>query len=88
MCERYIACLNAGAWNEFGKFVATDVVHNGRSPGIEGYQAMLEENYLDIADLHFDADLLVANESHVASRLRSDCTPVQEFFGVPSLHLA
>lgn len=83
MYKQYIACLNARAWNELGEFVAADVIHNGRPLGVEGYRAMLEENFRDIPDLHFNADLVVANESHVASRLRFDCTPVQEFLGVP-----
>jgi steroid delta-isomerase-like uncharacterized protein len=83
MYKQYIACLNARAWNELGEFVAADVIHNGRPLGVEGYRAMLEENFRDIPDLHFNADLVVANEGHVASRLRFDCTPVQEFLGVP-----
>lgn len=83
MYKQYIACLNARAWNELGEFVAADVIHNGRPLGVEGYRAMLEENFRDIPDLHFNADLVVANESHVASRIRFDCTPVQEFLGVP-----
>ncbi|PLC50906.1 ester cyclase [Pollutimonas subterranea] len=83
MYKQYIACLNARAWNELSEFVAADVIHNGRPLGVDGYRAMLEENFRDIPDLHFNADLVVANESHVASRLRFDCTPVQEFLGVP-----
>lgn len=83
MYERYIACLNARDWNELGEFVAADVVHNARSLGLDGYRAMLEENCRDIPDLYFNADLVLANESHVASRLRFDCTPVHELLGVP-----
>lgn len=76
MYKQYIACLNARAWSELGEFVAADVIHNGRPLGVEGYRAMLEENFRDIPDLHFNIDLVVANETHVASRLRFDCTPV------------
>jgi steroid delta-isomerase-like uncharacterized protein len=83
MYERYIACLNARNWNELGDFVATDVVHNGCRLGVDGYRAMLEQNYRDIPDLHFNVDQVVANESRVACRLRFDCTPVGEFLGVP-----
>ncbi|WP_345775685.1 ester cyclase [Hoeflea sp. BAL378] len=83
MYRKYIACLNARAWNELGEFVAADVVHNGRLLGVDGYRAMLEEDFRNIPDLHFNADLVVANESHVAARLRFDCTPVQDFLGVP-----
>lgn len=83
MYERYIACLNARAWNKLSDFVAADVVHNGRALGVDGYRAMLEENYRDIPDLCFNADLVVADQSHIASRLRFDCTPVAEFDGIP-----
>lgn len=47
MYERYIACLNARAWEALGDFVAADVVHNGRLLGVDGYRAMLEENCRD-----------------------------------------
>jgi len=83
MYKQYIACLNARAWNALGEFVAADVIHNGRPLGVDGYRAMLEENFRDIPDLYFNADLVVADENHVASRLRFDCTPTQEFLGVP-----
>jgi steroid delta-isomerase-like uncharacterized protein len=83
MYERYIACLNARAWEALGDFVAADVVHNGRLLGVDGYRAMLEENCRDIPDLHFNVDLVVATEGRIASRLRFDCTPIGEFLGVP-----
>jgi steroid delta-isomerase-like uncharacterized protein len=80
--ERYIECLNAQRWSELGHFVASDVVHNQRPLGLDGYRAMLEANYRDIPDLHFHVDLLVADESHIAARLRFDCTPVHDFLGL------
>lgn len=83
MYERYIACLNARAWKGLGEFVADDVVHNGRLLGVDGYRAMLEENCREIPDLYFHVDFVVANESHVASRIRFDCAPINEFLGVP-----
>jgi len=83
MYRQYLACLNARGWNALSDFVAADVIHNGRPLGLDGYRAMLEENVRDIPDLYFNADLVVANESHVAARLRFDCTPVREFLGVP-----
>lgn len=83
MYKQYIACLNARAWNELDAFVTADVVHNGRPLGVNGYRAMLEENFRDIPDLYFNADLVVANKSHVASWLRFDCTPVHKLLGIP-----
>lgn len=83
MYEQYIACLNARAWKGLGDFVTFDVVHNGRLLGVDGYRAMLEKNCRDIPDLYFNADLVVANETHLASRLRFDCTPLHELLGAP-----
>ena len=81
--DRYIACLNARDWERLGEFVADDAVHNGRRLGVEGYRAMLEDNCRDIPDLYFDVDLVVADEGHIASRIRFECTPIGEFLGVP-----
>lgn len=80
--ERYIACLNARAWDRLGDFVAAEAVHNGRRLGVDGYRAMLEDNCRDIPDLYFYVELVVADEGRIASRLRFDCTPVGEFLGV------
>lgn len=80
--ERYIACLNRRSWSELGAFVAGDVVHNGRPLGLDGYRAMLEENCRDIPDLHFEVELIVADETRIASRLGFDCTPIGEFLGL------
>jgi steroid delta-isomerase-like uncharacterized protein len=81
--ELYIACLNARAWEELGEFVADNVVHNGRLLGVDGYRAMLEENCRDIPDLYFNVDVVVADESRIAARIRFDCKPIDEFLGVP-----
>lgn len=80
---QYIGCLNDRAWKELGTFVAEDVIHNGRPLGLEGYRAMLEGNYRDIPDLHFQIDRLVANETQLAVRLRFRCTPIGKFLGIP-----
>ena len=80
--DRYIACLNARDWERLGEFVAGDAIHNGRRLGLDGYRAMLEENCRDIPDLQFKLDLVVADEAHIASRIRFDCTPTGEFMGL------
>ena len=81
--DRYIACLNARDWDRLGEFVADDAIHNGRRLGVDGYRAMLEENCRDIPDLRFDLDLVVADEAHIASRIRFDCKPTGAFLGLP-----
>ena len=78
----YIACLNRRDWPALGSFVHNDVVHNGRRLGLSGYRAMLEQNFRDIPDLHFDVQLLVADPPCVASRLAFDCTPRAAFMGL------
>ncbi|CAD6544999.1 hypothetical protein LMG27952_04228 [Paraburkholderia hiiakae] len=81
--RRYIDCLNRRDWDCLGDFVAHDVVHNDRPFGLAGYRAMLEQDVRDIPDLRFEIELLVAEPLVIASRLRFDCTPRQDFLGLP-----
>jgi predicted ester cyclase len=79
----YLACLNTQDWDQLGRFVDADVVHNGRPFGLDGYRRMLQGNFRDIPDLHFVAELRVAEASMLAVRLAFDCTPVGDFLGLP-----
>lgn len=79
----YIACLNRQDWPTLGRFVHDDVRHNDRALGLAGYRRMLEKDFEDIPDLRFDIRLLVADPSHVASRLAFDCAPKGTFQGLP-----
>jgi len=78
----YIACLNAQDWPKLGQFVATNVAHNGGPIGLSGYRAMLEQDFRDIPDLHFNIELLISDPPYVASRLAFDCTPRARFLGL------
>jgi len=79
----YIACLNAQDWDNLGQFLRDDVRYNGETVGVGGYRAMLEADFRAIPDLVFTIDLLVTEPPHVAARLKFDCTPVGELFGLP-----
>jgi predicted ester cyclase len=79
----YISCLNRQDWSELGSFVHDDVRHNGRPLGLNGYRAMLEDDFRQIPDLNFHVELLVADPPHIASRLRFDVTPTGEFLCLP-----
>ena len=79
----YIACLNRRDWPQLGQFVADEVHHNDRPIGLSGYRAMLEQDFRDIPDLHFDIALLISDPPHIASRLWFECTPKGEFLGLP-----
>ena len=79
----YIACLNRQDWPELGQFVDDDAIHNGRRLGLSGYRAMLERDFDDIPDLHFNIEMLVREPPYVASRLAFDCTPKGVFLGLP-----
>lgn len=78
----YIACLNAQDWPRLERFVHEDVHHNGRRMGLSGYREMLERDFSQIPDLHFEIQLLMADPPLVASRLRFDCTPRGTFLGL------
>jgi predicted ester cyclase len=73
--RNYIACLNAQDWPRLGNFVHDDAQHNGKRIGLSGYIAMLEKDFEDIPDLHFNVQLLICDPPHIASRLLFDCTP-------------
>lgn len=79
----YIECLNEQSWDDLPRFVHDDVEHNGRALGVDGYRAMLENDYEQIPDLHFEIELLVVQPPRVACRLRFDVTPKAVFLDLP-----
>lgn len=81
--REYINCINKRDWKNLGLFVHHEVHHNGRYLGLEGYQAMLEQDYEQIPDLHFNIALLVAGQNDVACRLLFNVTPRAEFLELP-----
>lgn len=78
----YIGCLNQQDWPKLGQFVDDDVHYNGQQIGLSGYRQMLERDFHEIPDLHFNIHLLVADVSYVASRLAFTCSPKREFLGL------
>ncbi len=79
----YLDCLNRQAFDELGTFVDDTVEHNGRPFGLSGYRDMLENDFADIPDLRFEAEILVSGATRVAARLSFDCTPGATFMGLP-----
>ncbi|AMM16622.1 MAG: ester cyclase [Pseudomonadota bacterium] len=79
----YIACLNKQDWPQLGLFVHEDASHNGKRFGLAGYRGMLERDFDEIPDLHFNIQLLVADPPFIASRLAFACTPKGTFLGLP-----
>ena len=78
----YIACLNRQDWLALGQFVHDDVSHNAKVLGLAGYRAMLERDFREIPDLHFNIELLISDPPRIACRLAFDCTPVGTFLGL------
>jgi predicted ester cyclase len=78
----YITCLNSQDWAQLGRFVAHDVDYNGQQIGLSGYRKMLERDFREIPDLHFNIQLLICNGSYIASRLAFDCSPKGSFLGL------
>jgi predicted ester cyclase len=78
----YIACLNRQDWTTLGRFVDGNVTYNGQPIGLTGYRRMLEKDFDEIPDLHFDIQLLIADAPYVASRLAFDCSPKGRFLGL------
>jgi predicted ester cyclase len=80
--QAYIACLNRQDWQNLGRFVDENVARNGHRLGLSGYRQMLETDFREIPDLHFNIQLLVADPPYVASRLAFDCSPKGKFLGL------
>lgn len=78
----YIACLNRQDWPNLGQFVDESVARNGERLGLSGYRQMLETDFQQILDLHFNIHLLVADPPYVACRLAFDCSPKGKFLGL------
>ena len=78
----YIACLNQQDWPKLGQFVDDEVIHNGRRVGLSGYLEMLERDFDEIPDLHFNIQMLISDPPYIASRLGFDCTPKATFLGL------
>lgn len=79
----YIACLNQQAWSNLHKFVHSDVQHNKRPLGLDGYLDMLKSDFSAIPDLRYNIEMLIADTSSLASRLHFDCTPKGSFLSLP-----
>jgi predicted ester cyclase len=77
-----IACLNIQNWSKLEQFVHDDVHYNEQQIGIVGYREMLERDFYEIPDLHFDIQLLISDPPYIASRLRFNCTPKGMFLGL------
>ncbi|WP_375778590.1 ester cyclase [Bradyrhizobium sp. ma5] len=80
--REYVDCLNRQDWAELEQFVHVEVHHNGERIGLRGYREMLERDFREIPDLHFDIQLLVCDPPRIASRLGFNCTPRGNFLGL------
>jgi len=81
--QAYLHCLNAQDWSRLGEFVDDEVSHNDRPFGVAGYQAMLQNDFLQIPDLRFEAELLVCEPPFIAARLKFVCSPKGRFVDLP-----
>jgi predicted ester cyclase len=78
----YIACLNEQDWPRLEQFVHHEVYYNGQQIGLTGYRKMLERDFYEIPDLHFDIQLVISDPPYIASRLAFDCSPKGKFLGL------
>ena len=49
---------------------------------MSGYREMLERDFNEIPDLHFNIQLLISDPPYIASRLSFDCSPKGKFLGL------
>ncbi|TDY20731.1 putative ester cyclase [Paraburkholderia sp. BL6665CI2N2] len=78
----YIGCLNKQDWPNLGQYVDDNAQYNGQRIGLSGYREMLERDFREIPDLHFNIQLLISDPPYIASRLGFACTPKGTFLGL------
>ena len=78
----YVAYLNKQDWPKLEQFVHDEVCRNGQQIGLSGYCKMLEKDFSEIPDLHFNIQLLISDPPYIASRLSFDCSPNGRFLGL------
>ena len=79
----YIDCLNCQDWEKLGTYVGQDVRYNGQMVGLDGYRQAREAEFRAIPDLHFEVQILIADDTTVASRLNFHISPKGMFLGLP-----
>jgi predicted ester cyclase len=79
----YIDCLNSQDWKNLGTYVGQHVRYNGQVVGLDGYRQAREAEFRAIPDLYFDVQILIADDTTVASRLNFDISPQGTFLGLP-----
>jgi predicted ester cyclase len=77
--RNYIACLNQQDWSRLEQYVDNNVYYNDKQIGLSGYRKMLERDFYNIPDLHFNIQLLVSDGHYIASRVLLDCSPKGKF---------
>jgi steroid delta-isomerase-like uncharacterized protein len=80
----YLTCLNERRFDDLPDFAHDPVVHNNRTLGIGDFQALLKRDATEIPDLHYAIEGLVVQGNQVACRIRFDCTPAEDFRGLPT----
>lgn len=78
----YLAALNERRFDDLESFVHDQLTYNTASITRQQYASMLAEDVRAIPDLHYEVQLLVAGDDHVACRLWFDCTPQRAFLGI------
>jgi predicted ester cyclase len=80
--RNYIACLNQQDWSRLEQYVDNNVCYNDKQIGLSGYRKMLERDFYNIPDFHFNIQLLVSDGPYIASRLLFDFSPKGKFLAL------
>ena len=67
----YVACLNARSYENISRFVADNVIHNGKELGRAGYIQLIKDSFETYPWLHFNIGLLVVDQTQqtIAARI-------------------
>jgi predicted ester cyclase len=77
----YLQTLNERRLDDLDQHVHDEITYNARPLTRREYQDLIAADVAAIPDLHYDAELIVADDDHIACRLLFRCTPQDDFLG-------
>ncbi len=78
----YLAVLNERRFGDLDGFVEDTLTYNDARLTRQEYADLIAADTRAIPDLHFDAQLLLADVDTIACRLWFHCTPTEVFLGL------
>lgn len=78
----YLECVNERRLDQLGKFVADELVFDGKSMSLSDYRDSIRYHIDAVPDFHWDAVHVVTDGDTLAARLRDTGRPVKSWLDI------